>query len=330
MAVVRPWRQRRRKKWMNGIVAFNREATEILVDAMQADLERYALEHDVDNRSLAQKVLAGDAHVLGLNEDRTAVVIAEQQPTVVSEEAMWRRVSHDIDRAQHALRMQFSCDEAPVFGVTPAADVRASRAGCADDPSDRTTSERPMPDDVLPEGAQWVPIPATGQPDIEPIHDDGGVPSPSEVAAVVRAGVCDSPDLVGNIVLYETDGRGGKRYALPAIVTCVQRTHVDLPRLRAAEEQGLGFVQVGNTWHETWNGERRNASNNELIAELQVAAFNDGIRVGTNPLPIPHDGTAHLNVLTPGAAFGYVELSVPFDPQGSPRSFRFHPSSTPF
>lgn len=33
---------------------------------------------------------------------------------------------------------------------------------------------------------------------------------------------------VGRIVHYQTDGRGGKRYTLPAIVTCVRSSHPDV------------------------------------------------------------------------------------------------------
>lgn len=157
--------------------------------------------------------------------------------------------------------------------------------------------------------------------------DDGAVPEPAEVAAVMRAGVCDSVELLGQRVLYRTDGRGGKMYDLPAIVTCVQRTHVDLPALRAMQERGeieydaakldgqpIPLVMVGNdALNEGWSTD------------------HGGIYVPGNPLPIPHDGAVHLVVTTPGEQMHYRELSVPYDPTGqTPRSWRFHDNGGPF
>lgn len=152
-------------------------------------------------------------------------------------------------------------------------------------------------------------------------EDDGAEPQAEEVAAVMNAGMCDSVDLVGTRVLYETDGRGGKRYALPAIVTCVQRSHVDLPYLRAAEESGEIAGRAHQHAHEI----------DERTATV-VVETKDGHIIPGNPLPIPLDGTVHLNVFTPNNARPmYVELSVPYDPTGNtPRSWRHHPDTVPF
>lgn len=160
------------------------------------------------------------------------------------------------------------------------------------------------------------------------LSEDNATPNPVDIGAAMRAGVCDDTGLLGATVLYETDGRGGKRYALPAIITVVQRTHPDLPFLRAAEEQGYGCERttqynVGGTWFDTLHGERRNTSNNEELLGMGVVSFNDGIKVNDNPVPIPHDGTLHLKVLTPGPKGTYDEFSVPYDPHGGPRTWRF-------
>lgn len=131
----------------------------------------------------------------------------------------------------------------------------------------------------------------------------GAFPIAADVDAAMRSGMCDSTELVGEVVLYETDRRGGKSYFLPAIVTCVVRTHPDLPFLRAWEE----------------NGEPGGEG---------VQRRDDGIYVEENPVPIPRDGTLHLKVLTPGPQGTYDEFSVPYDPTGAtPCSWRHRPGA---
>lgn len=131
-------------------------------------------------------------------------------------------------------------------------------------------------------------------------------------------------DLVGLTVLYETDGRGGKRYVLPAVVTCVQESHPDLPFLRAAEEAAGPIGDRADKCFglmEKW-GE---------MAESGVRPARRGWLVGSNPVPIPLERTAHLKVLTPGPQGTYDEFSVPYDHTGAtPRSWRHHPSTLPF
>lgn len=167
-----------------------------------------------------------------------------------------------------------------------------------------------------------MPLPKPG-----PV-DDGGVPEQSEVDAVMRTGMSDPIELVGKTVLYETDGRGGKRYSLPAIVTCVQRSHPDLIAWRALQEQGVGWDHTGMTFH----GRIINAANVEQVAELGVRQCGRGPIIGDNPVPIPLDGTVHLHVMTPGPKGYYTELSVPYAPATAdvPRSWRYHPDDVPF
>ena len=109
---------------------------------------------------------------------------------------------------------------------------------------------------------------------------------------------------IGRIVWYRTDGRNGLVYDLPAVITVTKDTH--------------------------------------------PGDYPDGRK---NPLPIPDEGCVHLTVFTPGG-FGtttdkshpaqrttsaefvgattmfpgsgtYVEWNVPFDPEASPRSWRW-------
>ena len=109
---------------------------------------------------------------------------------------------------------------------------------------------------------------------------------------------------IGRIVWYRTDGRNGLVYDLPAVITVTKDTH--------------------------------------------PGDYPDGAR---NPLPVPEEGYVHLTVFTPGG-FGtytdktplasrpgdddfpdattltpgsgtYVEWNVPFDPEASPRSWRW-------
>lgn len=155
----------------------------------------------------------------------------------------------------------------------------------------------------------------------EDAADDGPVPPPEEVAAVMNAGVCDNPDLVGMLVLYETDRRGGKAYSLPAIVTCVQKSHVDLPNLRAQQEafDGPGVILKGSGRPQFNYGSDMPVQN------------EDGYWLERNPVPIPKDGTVHLTVFTPDEQMIYRELSVPYDAAGKqPRSWRHHPETVPF
>lgn len=140
-------------------------------------------------------------------------------------------------------------------------------------------------------------------------EDDGAEPEPSEIDAVMNAAISDSTALLGYPVLYETDGRGGKRYTLPATITVLQKTHPDLPFFRAAQEAG----RIIHPKYDT--GEPG------TVVESEVG---HGYYVPDNPVPIPLDGTAHLKVLTPGPKGVYDEFSVPYDPTGATqRSWRF-------
>lgn len=89
---------------------------------------------------------------------------------------------------------------------------------------------------------------------------------------------------IGRVVHFQTDGRGGRQYELPAMVTCVRSSHPDL-------------------------------------------GVNPG-KLPANPVPIPvDDWTVHLTVYTPGGgpdgSGSYVELSVPWAPAGTPRSWHW-------
>lgn len=100
---------------------------------------------------------------------------------------------------------------------------------------------------------------------------------------------------VGRIVHFQTDERGGKRYVLPAVITCVQESHPDAP---PADE---------------WPSD-----------VMDVARHVEG-----NPVPVPatSNGIVHLHVMTPGPAGAYTELSVPFDDsdEPAPRSWHWPP-----
>lgn len=99
---------------------------------------------------------------------------------------------------------------------------------------------------------------------------------------------------IGRIVLFQTDERGGKRYTLPAIVTCTFDSHPDRKR--------------------------------SLFADGNVHLAADCLVEG-NPVPVPDTdgGFVHLHVLSPGPAGAYTELTVPFDdsPEPAPRSWRW-------
>lgn len=94
---------------------------------------------------------------------------------------------------------------------------------------------------------------------------------------------------VGRIVHYQTDGRGGKRYILPAVITCTASTHPDADE----EDQSGGWTE----------------------------RVVDG-----NPVPVPctFDGVVHLHVMSPGPAGAYTELSVPFDDSAEPAPRTWH------
>lgn len=194
------------------------------------------------------------------------------------------KTEHDIaipeESVQRALRSQFAADEAPITPQPPEVGDRI----------------------------QWSTR-----------TDDGRIPTPHEVDAVLRSGVCDNTDLVGCVVLYETDGRDGKRYTLPGIINSVQRSHPDLPLLRAAQEGETIDNHQGSTGH-------------MFSSSPGVVCVNDdGYWIGDNLVPIALDGTVHLHVLTPGPKLAYVEFSVPHDPTGSTqRSWRHHPDNIPF
>lgn len=104
------------------------------------------------------------------------------------------------------------------------------------------------------------------------------------------AGLAAPAPTVGRIVHFQTDERGGKRYVLPAIVTCTGDSHPDSDGMVVGDEQVI-----------------------------------DG-----NPVPVPNTaegGFVHLHVLTPGPAGSYTELTVPFDgsDEPAPRSWHWPP-----
>lgn len=339
------WTRRRlRRKYMRAAAELAEEFNTMLRDAAQEHVDAVLRQQAPPaERTLAEKVLAGDAVTLGVNPDTGMTIVAERDD------------SARIDANHRALRAQAAaeCGVTTGFGVTRAGAVAIVDVCCERHPRyayTRCELERghdgpcraraPRGSGAEAEHVEWfanadecpgyVPDSYEGVGSCgncgESAHDpedDGAVPEPAEVEAVMRAGVCDSVDLVGELVLYETDGRGGKRYACPAIVTMVQRTHVDLPLLRGAQEAGYSAVHRDNTWHDEVHGKPMT-----FDQHMGVAAFNDGYRVGDNPLPIPHDGTVHLRVFSPGEP--YRELSVPYDPTGkTPRSWRYR-SGAPF
>lgn len=153
--------------------------------------------------------------------------------------------------------------------------------------------------------------------------DDGAVPPQDEVDAVVRAGICDSSAIVGHPVLYQTDERGGKRYVLPARVTVVRKSHPDLALTHAAANAGK-VREPGDKDAITIEGKEATVNAGYAIKS------KDGYYVADNPVPIPLDGTAHLKVDTPGPKGTYDEWSVPYDPAGAPRTWRFLADPNPF
>lgn len=96
---------------------------------------------------------------------------------------------------------------------------------------------------------------------------------------------------VGSIVLYQTDERGGLRYILPAIVSCIQSSHPDYGKDQTNSWQGVESGEVD----------------------------------GSNPVPIPKDAmTVHLTVFTPGAKEVYRELDVEYDGSDNPKARTWH------
>lgn len=142
-----------------------------------------------------------------------------------------------------------------------------------------------------------------GDDDLEVLDADDGisVPAPEEVDAILRDGLCDSTALLGQPVLYETDRRGGKTYALPAVVTVIRSLHPDLGVLNG----NTRAIQIA----ESYNG-------NPIESD-------GGYWIPGNPVPIPHTGSLHLKVTTPGPKHHYDEWSVRYDPNGGPRTWRF-------
>lgn len=98
---------------------------------------------------------------------------------------------------------------------------------------------------------------------------------------------------VGRIVHFQTDERGGKRYVLPAIVTCTFDSHPDRER--------------------------------SIFADGEAHMAADHIVEG-NPVPVPDTdgGFVHLHVLSPGPAGAYTELTVPFDDSAEPAPRSWH------
>lgn len=96
---------------------------------------------------------------------------------------------------------------------------------------------------------------------------------------------CGQPPSVGRTVLFQTDGRGGKRYHLPAIITTTTDSHPDADQVKPKE-----------------------------------LAASEAVGVHGNPVPVPNTakGVVHLHVMTPGPKGYYTELAVPFDDSETP------------
>lgn len=401
-AAIKQWRwARAHRRLKRAAVTFHRELLEVERDALKQHAEQLAArqaEHDKEpGVTLADKVLAGDAKVLGVNEHGMTVVAEKVDPPVGQMDQRWREEQDRywnaenarIDRMFRGMRQQADAEQSIGFGQQVAGGTKRTRvAGSSEDPSDRTGgAEAPQPVLVVSvdcvgwhmpavsvfekyADGRMVQVPATVvhernevPPTIrdqiaaegEPCRcgcgrvwtkaelareccqggvctqarcpgdvlvagpcDDGAVPDQAEIDAVMRAGMCDSVEVLGETVLYRSDGRGGKVYDVPAIVTMVQKSHVDLPLLRAAEEADKVLLAI--------DADIVVGSEEQARADGYVLKASDGLFVGENPLPIPHDGTVHLRVFTPGEP--YRELSVPYDPTGTtPRSWRHRPGS---
>lgn len=188
----------------------------------------------------------------------------------------------------------------------------------------RSDVPRIVIDTVRERAFQTLDAMEAGCPTAPADTDDGTSLPQEEINAVFRAGMSDPLDLLGKTVLYETDGRGGKRYSLPAIVTCVQRSHPALPLLRGAEEA----ERVPVVDH--------NDGRAPVLAHGWPAGCalrnEDGYWIHGNPVPIPLDGTVHLKVFTPGPQGTYDEFSVPYASAtlDVPRSWRHLPDDVPF
>jgi hypothetical protein len=343
------WKRRRaRKRFTEALQQMTEQINDALArahdDHLQALKEQAPADRLAKAETLAQKVLRGDAHVLGFDKERGVAIFAERKTheekgiredrvrqaetcgvgggpdfTKANEE-YWAAENARIDRAHHALRSQHACDEAPVtFGKQVAGGPKRTKVDDETCPFDHDR------DGTCPWHEQGCFFIEDGRPvfrrewfpptirEREAAADDGPVPPPAEVAAVMNAGMCDSIELLGETVLYRSDGRGGKVYDVPAVVTMVQKSHVDLPHLRAAEEAN----RVALAFDVEDSGDDPEVAR----ANGWVTSSSDGLLVGTNPLPIPLDGTVHLRVWSPGEP--YRELSVPYDPTGAtPRSWR--------
>lgn len=323
MGLIRAIKRRRaHREYQRAVTTFFEELNQAMHDECKRQCE--GLEQTRD--SLAVRVERGDAVVLGVNE-QGATIVAERKDALMQEvvrrqDEAWERENERIERAHRAMRAQFVADEAPVtFGRQVAGGTKPQRVSgaVASEPTIRErmgaetakTQQEPAQGVSRPKCVEcgskavylWLDsrsgsrthhciehAPSLASRDAE---DDGAVPPQAEVDAILNAGMSDSPELVGEIVLYEADRRNGKKYAVPAIVTCVQKTHTEYLTMAAARAAGGPWVTA-----------------------------EDGFYVGLNPLPIPHDGTVHLRVFTPGTD-AYRELSVPYDPTGqTPRSWR--------
>lgn len=256
--------------------------------AVQAALVPAETTQDRSSDTLGAKVDRGDAHVMGVVPGAPGTVVVAER--VSDEERM-----HQLVRQELAWNERFL--DQPRFGV------------------DRAEAWAPAGGKILPsvDELEADDVPDPNEP---PVGDDGAVPTPDEVDAVMRAGICDS-DLVGTPVVYQTDERGGKSYHLPAVVTVVQRSHPDLPALRAIEEQVPG-IAPGST-----DKLYQFMLHTEELESMGAHITPHGWTIGSNPVPIPLDGTVHLKVHTPGPQGSYDEFSVPYDPTGKPRTWRF-------
>lgn len=108
---------------------------------------------------------------------------------------------------------------------------------------------------------------------------------------------------IGRIVWYRTDGRNGLVYDLPAVITVTKDTHPgDYPDGR---KNPLPVPDDG-----------------VHLTVFTPGGFGTEVHKPSGPLPQPDDADYKDSMIVPGSG-SYVEWNVPFDPEASPRSWRW-------
>jgi hypothetical protein len=138
------------------------------------------------------------------------------------------------------------------------------------------------------------------------LHDDRGDQTVEFTMEEVKAVYAPPKPTPGRIVWYQTDGRNGLEYFLPAMVTVTKGSHPgDYPDGRSNP------LPVPSS---------------DLHVHLTVftpGGFGTEVHVASGPLPQPDDEAyKDARKLVPGSGT-YVEWDVPFDPNGSRRSWRW-------